>query len=243
MCLITGGRLGDLFGRRLMFLIGMSGFTAMSLMCGLAPNTTVLVAGRVLQGMFSAVMAPPVLAGIRTLFRPQDIPWALNIYGTGIGIAVAGGQFLGGMLISVDAWGLGWRSAFLVNVPIGILALIAAPFLVPESESHEKPRLDYGGVLLLSAALAQLRGAAVDRAASSAGRRGCWRCWPRRRCWSLAFLAFERALTRRGGMPRARSPSCWRSAASAAGWWWRCSSSSPRPSISSSRSICRPGWA
>ncbi len=200
VCLITGGRLGDLFGRRLMFLIGMSGFTAMSLMCGLAPNTTVLVAGRVLQGVFSAVMAPPVLAGIRTLFRPQDIPWALNIYGTGIGIAVAAGQFLGGMLISVNAWGLGWRSAFLVNVPVGILALIAVPFLVPESESHEKPRLDYGGVLLLSAALASFV------LPLSMGREQHWAPWVLALLAAspllvIAFLGFERALTRRGGMP------------------------------------------
>src|SRR5665213_1996560 len=200
VCLITGGRLGDLFGRRLMFMIGMSGFTAMSLMCGLAPTTTVLVAGRVLQGMFSAVMAPPVLAGIRTLFQPQDIPWALNIYGTGIGIAVAAGQFLGGMLISVNAWGLGWRSAFLVNVPVGILALIASPFLVPETDSHEQPRLDYGGVLLLSAALASFV------VPLSIGREQHWAPWVLALLAAspllvVAFLGFERALTRRGGMP------------------------------------------
>jgi len=74
VCLITGGRLGDLFGRRFMFLIGMAGFTAASLMCGISPDAVVLLAGRVLQGVCAALMAPPVLAGIRTLFSQEEIP-------------------------------------------------------------------------------------------------------------------------------------------------------------------------
>jgi EmrB/QacA subfamily drug resistance transporter len=200
VCLITGGRLGDLFGRRRMFLIGMTGFTAMSLVCGLAPNAEILVTARVLQGMFSALMAPPVLASIRTLFAQQDIPWALNVYGTGVGMAVAAGQFLGGMLLSVNAWGLGWRSAFLVNVPVGLFALATVPFLVPESSGGEKPRLDYGGVLLLSAALACLV------VPLSIGRERHWAApvlvlLAASPLLVVAFLAFERALMRRGGMP------------------------------------------
>jgi MFS family permease len=154
VCLITGGRLGDLFGRRLIFLVGMAGFTACSLLCGLAPTAEILLAGRVLQGVSAALMAPPVLAAIRTLFAQEDIPWALNIYGTGLGIAVAVGQLLGGLLIAVDLWGLSWRTAFLINLPVGLFALAAAPFLVPESGGRERPRLDLGGVLLLSVALA-----------------------------------------------------------------------------------------
>jgi EmrB/QacA subfamily drug resistance transporter len=200
VCLITGGRLGDLFGRRRMFLIGMTGFTAMSLLCGVAPNIGVLVAGRVLQGVFSAVMAPPVLASIRTLFSQEEIPWALNIYGTGIGIAVASGQFLGGMLIAVDAWGLGWRTAFLINVPVGIVALAFVPFVVPESEGQEKPRLDYGGVLLLSAALTSFV------LPLSMGREQHWAplvlvLLAAAPVLVVAFLGYERALLRRGGMP------------------------------------------
>ncbi|HUZ75694.1 MAG TPA: MFS transporter [Stellaceae bacterium] len=200
VCLITGGRLGDLYGRRLMFLIGMAGFVATSLMCGLAPSIALLVGARVLQGMFAALMAPPVLAGIRTLFSPEEIPWALNVYGTGIGVAVAGGQFLGGMLISLDAWGLGWRLAFLVNLPIGIVALAVVPFLVPESGSRERPRMDYGGVLLLSAALASFI------VPLSIGRGEHWAPWVLALLAASlpllgAFLAFERRLARRGGMP------------------------------------------
>src|ERR1700733_6328939 len=95
VCLVTGGRLGDLYGRRLLFLVGMAGFTLLSLACGLAPDIETLVVCRILQGVFGALMAPPVLASIRLLFSPQEIPWALNVYGTAIGVAVAAGQFLG----------------------------------------------------------------------------------------------------------------------------------------------------
>ena len=200
VCLVTGGRLGDLYGRRLMFLVGMAGFVATSLLCGVAPNIELLVGCRVLQGMFAALMAPPVLASIRTLFSQEEIPWALNVYGTGIGVAVAGGQFFGGMLMTVNAWGLGWRSAFLVNLPIGIIALVVAPFLVPESGSREKPRLDYGGVVLLSAALASFV------VPLSIGRGQHWAPWVLALIAAslpllVAFLAFERSLARRGGMP------------------------------------------
>jgi MFS family permease len=200
VCLVTGGRLGDLYGRRLMFLVGMAGFVVTSLLCGTAPSIVLLIVGRVLQGMFAALMAPPVLASIRTLFSQEEIPWALNVYGTGIGVAVAAGQFVGGMLMTVNAWGLGWRLAFLINIPIGIIALVVTPFLVPESGSREKPRLDYGGVLLLSAAL----GSFV--VPLSIGRGQDWAPWVLALIAASlpllgAFLAFERSLARRGGMP------------------------------------------
>ncbi len=205
VCLITGGRLGDLFGRRLMFLAGMGAFTAASLLCGLAPNAELLVAGRVLQGVSAALMAPPVLAGIRTLFAPEEIPWALNVYGTGIGVAVAAGQLLGGVLLAADFWQLGWRSAFLVNVPIGVFAVLVAPLLVPESGGTAKPRLDPGGVVLLTAALASFI------LPVSMGRERHWdiaivaalSCSP---VLAVGFVAFERWYQRRGGMPLLPAP-------------------------------------
>jgi MFS family permease len=200
VCLVTGGRLGDLYGRRLMFLVGMAGFVVTSFLCGAAPSIVLLIVGRVLQGMFAALMAPPVLASIRTLFSQEEVPWALNVYGTGIGVAVAAGQFVGGMLMTVNAWGLGWRLAFFINVPIGIIALVVTPFFVPESGSREKPRLDYGGVLLLSAALA------CFVVPLSIGRGQHWAPWVLALIAASlpllgAFLAFERSLARRGGMP------------------------------------------
>ncbi len=198
--LITGGRLGDLFGRKRMFQIGMISFTLMSLICGLSPNAEWLVVARVFQGIAAALMAPAVLAGVRTLFAAEEIAWAMNIYATGIGMAVAGGMFLGGVLMATDAWGLGWRTAFLINVPIGLAAMAAAAFLVPESGGREKPRLDIGGVLLLSAAL----GSFV--VSLSIGREHHWAGW----VFALlgaspilltAFFWYELRLTRRGGMP------------------------------------------
>lgn len=198
--LVTGGRLGDLFGRRRMYLIGMVGFTAASLACGLAPNGTLLVVLRIVQGAAAAMMAPAVLAAVRTLFAPGEIPWALNIYGTGIGVAVAGGQFLGGALISANLWDLGWRTVFLINVPVGLLALLAALLLVPESGGFEKPRLDFGGVVLLSAALAAVV------VPFSIGRGQHWSpavlaTLAASPLLLAAFFGFERWLTRRGGMP------------------------------------------
>ncbi len=200
VCLVTGGRLGDLYGHRRMFLVGMAGFALLSLGCGVAPNIESLIICRVFQGVFGAMMAPPVLASLRLLFLPEEIPWALNVYGTAIGVAVAAGQFLGGMLISADLWGLGWRTIFLLNLPVCALALLVVPFLVPESGSRARPRLDYGGVALLSAAL----GCFI--VPLSIGRGQGWAPWvlilfaasvP----LTAAFLAVERSLARRGGMP------------------------------------------
>ena len=200
VCLITGGRLGDLFGRRLIYLIGVSGFTAASLICGLAPDALVLVIGRVLQGITGAMMAPPVLAALRTLFTGEEIPWALNIYGTGVGVAVAGGQLLGGLLIAADIAGLGWRSAFLINVPIGLAAIALALAFVPENGGAAKPRLDIVGVIVLSVAL----GCFV--VGLSMGREQGWS--PGILAMIAAapvllalFFAYERQLTAKGGMP------------------------------------------
>jgi EmrB/QacA subfamily drug resistance transporter len=200
VCLVTGGRLGDLFGRRFVFLVGMAGFTVTSFFAGVAPSAELLVISRVFQGATAAMMAPSVLAALRSLFSHEEIPWALNIYGIGIGVAVAGGQFLGGILLAANLWGLGWRSAFLINVPAGLLLLVAAPFLVPESGGQEKPRLDLIGVVLLTAALGSLV------FALSVGRDQHWALWvlvliALSPVLIIAFFAYERTLTRRDGMP------------------------------------------
>ncbi len=200
VCLITGGRLADLYGRRLIYILGTAGFTLASLGAGLAPDPTTLVIGRTLQGLFGAAMVPPVLASLRALFRSEEIPGALNIYGTGVGVAVAGGQLLGGVLIAANIAGLGWRAPFLINVPIGIALIGLALALVPESGGSEKPRLDIVGVILISAAL----GCFV--VGLSLGRE---RGWP---AWDLGmiaasplllalFFAFEKRIAREGGMP------------------------------------------
>jgi EmrB/QacA subfamily drug resistance transporter len=200
VCLVTGGRLGDLFGRRVVYLVGMAGFTLTSLLCGLAPDPLLLVIARILQGVAGAMIAPPVLAALRSLFSGEDIPWALNIYGTGVGVAVAGGQLLGGVLIAADIGGLGWRSAFLINVPLGLGVIIAALALVPESGGSEKPRLDIYGVLLLSAALGALVvGLSIGRGQGwSPPVLGMIAAAP---LLLALFFAYEKRIAREGGMP------------------------------------------
>ena len=200
VCLVTGGRLGDLFGRRFMYLVGMAGFTLSSLLCGIAPNSLLLVIARILQGVTGALIAPPVLAALRSLFTGAEIPWALNIYGTGVGVAVAAGQLLGGVLIAADIGGLGWRSAFLINVPIGLVVIPATLALVPESGGSEKPQIDIYGVLLLTAALGSLV------VGLSIGREQGWSPWvlgliAASPLLLALFFAFEKRMAREGGMP------------------------------------------
>ena len=114
--LILGGRLGDLYGRRRIFLIGLAGFAAASALCGLAWSANALVAGRLVQGVAAAVLAPQALASIHHLFPPTEKPKALGLFGFMIGSASIVGQILAGILI--DGSSLGWRAVFLVNLPI-----------------------------------------------------------------------------------------------------------------------------
>lgn len=200
VCLITGGRLADLYGRRLVYVLGTAGFTIGSLTAGLAPDPIILVIGRILQGLFGAAMVPPVLASLRTLFKGEEIPRALNIYGTGVGVAVAGGQLLGGVLIAADIAGLGWRAPFLINVPIGLTLIGLALAFVPESGGSEKPRLDIIGVILLSTALG------FFVVGLSLGREQGWPAWVIGMIVAsplllALFFAFEKRIAREGGMP------------------------------------------
>src|SRR5256712_6840257 len=154
--LITGGRLGDLYGRRRMYSIGMAGFTIASALCGFAPSPTALIGSRVLQGAFAAVMVPQALSFIEAIFTPHEQSLAYAIYGMTIGFGMIAGQVLGGLLVSADLLGLAWRPVFLVNLPFGVVAMTLAWRLVPESRAPAGLKLDLGGVVLVSAALALL---------------------------------------------------------------------------------------
>src|SRR5437667_11464019 len=151
--LITGGRLGDLDGRRRMYTIGMAGFTIASALCGFAPSPTALIGSRVLQGAFAAVMVPQALSFIEVTFTPREQSLAYAIYGMTIGFGMIAGQVLGGLLVSADVLGLAWRPVFLINVPIGIVAIALTWWLVPESRAPAGLRLDPGGVVLVSVSL------------------------------------------------------------------------------------------
>jgi EmrB/QacA subfamily drug resistance transporter len=159
--LVTGGRLGDMFGRKRVYLIGMAAFTLASILCGLAPNAPMLVAARVLQGATASLVLPQVLASIRVGFDGAGRRRAFGLMGLVMGAASALGQLAGGVLISGDVFGLGWRLVFLVNLPIGILAVLAGMRWLDESKAPHGARLDPVGILLLTAGLACLLGGLV----------------------------------------------------------------------------------
>src|SRR4051794_5309762 len=146
IALITGGRLGDVVGRRRMFRIGVAGFTAASALCAAAPSTGALIAGRLLQGFAGAAMWPQVLSIIQVELAAHERPRAFGLQGLVQGLAAIAGQIVGGGLIALDVLGLGWRSVFLINVPVGIVALLAAGRVIPESRSETARRLDFLGV-------------------------------------------------------------------------------------------------
>ena len=198
--MVTGGRLGDLFGYRRMFMIGVVSFAAASLLCGLAQSSTELVVARLFQGLTGAAMVPQVLALITATFPARERSRALAWFGVTMGLGFVSGQILGGGLIQADIAGLGWRTIFLVNVPVGVAALIASALVVPAAWGQRRPRLDPLGALGVSASLA------LALVPLTLGRDEGWPTWT----WvSLAAalpvlaltLAWERRLARRGGQP------------------------------------------
>ena len=154
--LITGGRLGDLYGRRRMFLVGLVGFIAASVLCGLATTPATLIGARVAQGLLGAVLIPQGFGVIKTIFPPRELGKAFGAFGPTIGLAVVGAPILGGALIDWDLAGTGWRTVFLINVPIGLAALALAVAALPESRADDGPRPDPIGVVLVSTGLALL---------------------------------------------------------------------------------------
>ena len=129
--MVTGGRLGDLFGYRRLFLIGVVSFVAASLLCGVSQSPGELVAARLVQGLTGAVMVPQVVALITAAFPPRERSRALAWYGATMGFGFVSGQILGGGLIQSNVLGLSWRAIFLVNVPVGILAVTIAQLRRP----------------------------------------------------------------------------------------------------------------
>ncbi|GAB2514183.1 DHA2 family efflux MFS transporter permease subunit [Nocardia heshunensis] len=169
--LITGSRLGDIFGRRRLFLIGVAGFITASALCGTADAANQLIAYRLVQGAFAALMVPQVLATIQVMYPPAQRGKAIAAFGGLAGLATVGGPILGALLTSGDIGGLGWRSIFYVNVPIGLLALVAAFFALPESHAPQAERLDILGVVLSSVALFLLVYPLIQ------GREAGWPLW------------------------------------------------------------------
>ena len=154
--LVPGGRLGDRYGRRPMFLIGLAAFTASSLLCAVAPNIESLIAFRLIQGVAGAMLLPQGLGLLRENFSGPELTKVFAIFGPVLGLGGIVGPVLGGFLIEGDFFGLGWRSVFLVNLPIGIAALIVAAKSVPRKAGDRTKQVDMAGAALVVASCALL---------------------------------------------------------------------------------------
>lgn len=169
--LITGGRLGDLYGRRNVFLVGMVAFAAASALCGFAWSPAVLVAGRILQGFAAAIMAPQALASINAIFPDHEKSKALSFYALTFGVASMAGLFLGGALIALNILGLGWRAIFLINLPVIAVAAPSAMMILRDTRSVHASKLDLGGAVLIALALFALISPLIE------GREDGWPIW------------------------------------------------------------------
>ncbi len=198
--LITGGRLGDRFGYRSLFVLGMAAFVLASAICGFAQTASQLIAARLFQGLAAAAMVPQVLALITASFPVGERPRALGWFGATIGLGSIAGQVLGGVLLQANLLGLGWRAIFLVNVPIGLVAVLLAVRLLPDLRSSQQARLDLTGMVAISGSLA------LALVPLTIGREEGWPLW------ALAMLAasvpslavatgYEGWLAGRGGHP------------------------------------------
>ncbi len=198
--MVTGGRLGDRYSYRRLFLGGMALFTVASAACGLAGTSAELIGARFVQGFGAAMMVPQVLALITALFPPGERHRALAWFGVTIGIGAITGQILGGALVQLDLFGWGWRLVFFVNIPIGIVTLLLGARLLPHNRSATRPQLDPVGVIGVTCALG------LALIPLMLGRSQGWPSWL---IVSLALaipvgvltLLYEARLARRGGQP------------------------------------------
>ncbi|KAB2345181.1 MFS transporter [Actinomadura rudentiformis] len=206
--LVTGGRLGDIAGRRAIFSAGLLLFTLTSLACGLAPSPGVLIAARVAQGLSAGLLYPQVLATIQTVLTPERRPAGFAALGAVISLATIAGPILAGALVTLDIAGTSWRAVFLINVPIGLVALILAQKLVPATRAADAGQVSVASVVMLSALLVALM------APLTVGRDHGWPVW----AWvSLAatvplawvFRAHQGRLAARGRTPLL-PPGLWR---------------------------------
>ena len=198
--LVTGGRLGDLVGRRKMFLTGIAGFTVSSVFCACAFNGWSLIAGRAFQGAFAAIMTPQVVAFIKVIFNAEQQGRIMGLYSFVFGTASVAGQLIGGLLIAVHPFGISWPSIFLINVPVGIIAFWGGWRYLPENKARSDEKIDYLGVLLLSLSLFLL---------IYSLSRGREQGWPSSTIFLLAasifvlmlFVRTQVGLKRKGGSP------------------------------------------
>ena len=170
--LVTGGRLGDIFGRKRMFLIGAIGFGLASVLCATAQDPAMLITARVLQGGLGAMMIPQGFGILKAVFPPEEIGKAFGAFGPVMGLSAVGGPILAGALIDADWFGTGWRMIFLINVPIVLFAVLGSiRFMPATAPSTDRPRLDIPGMILLTAASGLLIYPLIQ------GRELAWPAW------------------------------------------------------------------
>ena len=189
--LVTGARLGDIFGRRRLFLIGSVGFTAMSTACAAAPSPTVLIAFRALQGAFGALLIPQGFGMLKEVFADEEMPKVYAVFGPAMGLSAIIAPILAGVLIGADLGGTGWRLVFLINLPVGALTFVAALKTLPRGASHPGVRLDVTGMTLIGLALVAIVYPLIQ------GRADGWPAWNFVMLAAgvtllVAFIAYER---------------------------------------------------
>ncbi|WP_128437315.1 MFS transporter [Streptomyces cyaneus] len=196
--LVVGGRLGDIYGRKRMFVIGAVGFTLASVLCAVAGSSEMLIAARFLQGGLGALMIPQGLGLIKQMFPPKESAAAFGAFGPAIGLGAVLGPIIAGFLVDADLFGTGWRSVFLINLPIGAAVIIGAVLLLPEGKAPVRPKFDVGGMLLVTLGLTLLIFPLVQ------GRERGWPAWTfvlmaAGAAVLAAFVAYELRQEKRGG--------------------------------------------
>ncbi|MCC3766890.1 MFS transporter [Streptomyces sp. UNOC14_S4] len=198
--LITGGRLGDIYGRKKIFLLGMGGFTLASMLCGVVSDPQLLVAARVLQGLMGALMVPQVLSIIHVTFPAEERGKVFGMFGAIVGLGAVSGPMLGALLTQWNILGLEWRPIFLINLPVGIAGLILGRRFIEESKAPQALKLDLVGMVLASVGLLMLLYPLTQ------GREHDWPVWGFVSMVCAVpvlggFVAYERHKSRKDGSP------------------------------------------
>jgi EmrB/QacA subfamily drug resistance transporter len=200
LALVAGGRFGDAFGRRNMYLVALTAFVATSVLAGLAPTLTWLVLARLLQGLVGGLVTPQNGGLIQDLFRGAERGRAFGLLGATIGLSTAAGPVIGGFILGVAGEPDGWRWVFLVNLPFGLLTLVLAMLLVPRTPKREtRADIDYLGILLLGITVLCLMFPVV--LSDSDGIRRFWWLFVAAMPLGWAFLRWERGRERGGRSP------------------------------------------
>ncbi|HET6704424.1 MFS transporter [Amycolatopsis sp.] len=202
LVLVTGGRLGDAFGRRNMFLGALAAFVVTSALAGAAPNETTLVLARLAQGVAAGMLTPQNTGLIQDLFRGAERGRAFGMFGAVVGISTAVGPILGGAIIALFGAEDGWRWVFYVNVPIGVLAFALALRLLPRSEKKQlriSSEIDFVGIALLAVAVLAVLLPVVD--ADQGGFTRLWWLFPVALVFGVVFVRWEHSVVRRGRSP------------------------------------------